>query len=121
MAALDEGHQSCNDTSVKFPPFSSANLFILPSSFFFSFNPKQQPPALKEGVKPPQHASGGVTLCQIIMRLLGEGQSDAFGRTGWMDKERGEVRGWIGAGGWVHVRRMNTSDKKIITRGLCQD
>lgn len=54
----------------------------------------------------PYHASTGVTLCQIIMRLLGEGQWGGFGGTGWLDKERGEAGRGIGKAasrGWVEV------------------
>lgn len=83
MTGLAGGHQSCNDMSVKFSFLSLKYIHPLSASFFFLCNHKRQPPALGGGgvelTYSPHHASGGVTLCQIIMWLLGEGQSDGFG------------------------------------------
>lgn len=40
-----------------------------------------------------------------VARLLGEGQWGDFGGTGWMDKERGEVWGRNGTGGWAEEHK----------------
>lgn len=89
---------------------SPSNPFILATSFFFLYKYKHQPPAkrnvcLEVGhgwlTAPIMHLEG-VTLCQIIMRLLGEGQWGGFveermdGKGAWrgMKKDRdGRERG----------------------------
>lgn len=84
MTVLAGGHQSCSQREI---PFSTPQTYSL-TEFHFSFF-SASTLATSMGGKltySPHHASGGVTLCQIIMRLLGEGQWGGLGRKGWLRK-----------------------------------